>query len=58
MSNLFIEYLPYILELNDSKLSEIGISMFKSDGSIRSVIEILEDLWTKNIEEIVKNDYG
>ncbi len=56
MSNLFFEYLPHIFDLNDSKLSEVGVTIFNSDGSIRNIIEILEELWTKNIEELVKND--
>lgn len=56
MSNLFTEYLPHIFDLNNSKLSEVGVTIFNSDGSIRNVIEIIEDLWAKSIEELIKND--
>lgn len=47
------------LELNDSALSKIGITIYTPDGKIKNITTIFEEiaeLWSKDLEEKIKND--
>lgn len=59
MSFNLIKYLCDALNQDESALSKIGISIYDSEGKIKSVTAIFEEiaeLWSKELEEKIKND--
>lgn len=47
------------LALDECALSKIGISIYDSEGKIKNVTAIFEEiaeLWSKDLEEKIKND--
>lgn len=58
MSFSIIKYLNDIFTFDDV-LSEIGITIYTSEGKIKNMATILEEiaeLWNKDLEEKIKND--
>ena len=54
MSFNIIKYLCDALDLNESALSKIGISIYDSEGKIKNVTAIFDEiaeLWNKELEE-------
>ena len=59
MSFNIIKYLCDALDLNESALSKIGISIYDSEGKIKNVTAIFDEiaeLWSKDLEEKIKDD--
>lgn len=59
MSFNLIKHLCDALNSDESALSKIGISIYDSEGKIKSVTAIFEEiaeLWSKDLEEKIKND--
>lgn len=59
MSFSLMKHLCDALELNDSALSKIGITIYTPDGKIKNITAIFEEiaeLWSKDLEEKIKND--
>ena len=59
MSFSLMEHLCDALELNDSALSKIGITIYTPDGKIKNITTIFKEiaeLWSKDLEEKIKND--
>ena len=59
MSFSLMKHLCDALELNDSALSKIGITIYTPDGKIKNIMTIFEEiaeLWSKDLEEKIKND--
>lgn len=59
MSFSLMKHLCDALELNDSALSKIGITIYTPDGKIKNITTIFEEiaeLWSKDLEEKIKND--
>ena len=58
MSFNIIKYFCDALDLNESALSKIGISIYDSEGKIKNVTAIFEEiaeLWSKDFEEKIKD---
>ena len=54
MSFIIIKYLCDALNLNESALSKIGVSIYDSEGRIKNVTAIFDEiaeLWSKDLEE-------
>jgi hypothetical protein len=59
MSFNLIKHLCAALNSDESALSKIGISIYDSEGKIKNVTAIFEEiaeLWSKDLEEKIKND--
>ena len=59
MSFSLIKHLCDALNQNESALSKIGISIYDSEGKIKKVTAIFEEIaefWDKDLEGKIKND--
>lgn len=58
MSFSLMKYINDALALDECALSEIGISIYDSEGKIKNVITIFEEiaeLWSKDFEEKIED---
>lgn len=59
MSFNLIKHVSDALVLDEGALSKIGITIYTPDGKIKNITTILEEiteLWSKDLEERIKND--
>ena len=59
MSFSLMKHINDALALDESALSQIGISIYDSEGKIKNVTAIFEEIaeiWCKDFEEKIKND--
>ena len=59
MSFSLMKHINDALALDECDLSKIGISIYDSEGKIKNVTAIFEEiaeLWSKDLEEKIKND--
>ena len=59
MSFTLFKHLCDALSLDESTLSQIGISIYDSEGKIKNVTTIFEEIaeiWSEDLEEKIKND--
>lgn len=59
MSFNLIKHLSDALILDEGALSKIGITIYTPDGEIKNIMTIFEEiaeLWSKDLEEKIKND--
>ena len=59
MSFNLIKHISDALILDEDALSKIGITIFTSEGEIKNIMTIFEEiaeLWGKDLEEKLKND--
>ena len=51
----FYYYLQSVLEQDETKLSDLGVSLTDSEGKIKNTVEVIEELWSvwcdKKVEE-------
>lgn len=55
-----MKHLTDALALDEDALSKIGITIYTSEGEIKNIMTIFEEiakLWSKDLEEKIKNDY-
>lgn len=59
MSFNLIKHISDALILDEDALSKIGITIFTPEGEIKNIMIIFEEiaeLWSKDLEEKIKND--
>ena len=59
MSFNLIKHISDALILDEDALSKIGITIFTPEGEIKNIMTIFEEiaeLWSKDLEEKIKND--
>ena len=42
---IFYYYLQSVLEQDETKLSDLGVSLTDSEGKIKNTVEVIEELW-------------
>ena len=55
-----MKHLTEALTLDEDALSKIGITIYTPEGEIKDIMTIFEEiakLWSKDLEEKIKNDY-
>ena len=55
-----MKHLTEALTLDEDALSKIGITIYTPEGEIKNIMTIFEEiakLWSKDLEEKIKNDY-
>ena len=55
-----MKHLTDALALDEDALSKIGITIYTPEGEIKNIMTIFEEiaeLWGKDLEEKIKNDY-
>ena len=60
MSFPLMKHLTEALTLDEDALSKIGITIYTPEGEIKNIMTIFEEiakLWSKDLEEKIKNDY-